>query len=476
MFYPAVVQCLDGELAKSEEDGEKTPQGNCSPSATCEKDTEAHKEETAKSNDQENATDSQDKDCGGMVTSGDHSNWPMEVVVTENPPEPMFVDEAVDSDHISDSQEKVLSPTSDESSGTIKDASLEGEGEGGVDFGASCPLREKEAKSDVVVMDSESPKDGTLSDDGRSDMGSEKGSENSSNNSRQKNEDVQSSSSKVSSNLTPSDQRSSEEAGSSLKESDVATSKGSAMSPQDKLSTSTDSGSESVAAAKVDLLEKLFVPLKVQMCEGDWVNEPRKVMSLPFWQQEAHMSEDVVMHFNLQPLELSAILASDRRRLASMSQPASVSCQLLELLQKDGQGQKQGSRAIQNTSRDTSRDVTQATEDPSTKTGDSVSKVTQLQDSVTCVGSPETATKSGEEPAPVRDSGLLVSSTGAGEAGVDKQLKDKLQSLTSGQQSDSWPGDVIMKEVFLPVDLLGPHLAPDVPDRPQDTKILDDGD
>ena len=59
-----------------------------------------------------------------------------------------------------------------------------------------------------------------------------------------------------------------------------------------------------------------------------------KISRLPFWHQEAEITEEVAMQYNLRPLDVAAILASDRRRLLNMQQPPTVTCQLFELWQE----------------------------------------------------------------------------------------------------------------------------------------------
>ena len=386
----------------------------------------------------------------------------MEVVVTEELLEPVLDETTDEAMNISESLEKVHSPASEGSNSSGK----EGSTEGSAGCPTSCALGVEAGKSALERKDASS-------DDGRSDVGSDKFSENSSNNSRQKNEDAQS----FSSNLTPSEERSTEDARSSMKESEMSTSKGSVMSSNDKMSS--DSGAESASASvctlKPDLLEKLFVPLKVLMSHSDSISQPNKVMTLPFWQQEAHLTEDVAMKFSLKTSDLKTILANDRRRLSKMNQPHKVNCQLLELLQEmEGQGHKGGS----------SREAWAQGD----ALGGSVARLGESSASAAKFMQPPSfeqsrSSSSSSNAHKVRSTSVSsrdnphfdrkeCTSKSGPAACVEKQILDKLQSMTPGQHMEECPGDIIMNRVFLPIDLVGSQAATGTTDQSQDAEIL----
>ena len=405
--------------------------------------------------------------AGGMLASGGNQmERPMEVVVTEELPEPVVLDETSDDlMNIPETLEKVHSPASEASNSSGK----EGSAEGSAASPTSCTLGVEGSKSALERKDA-------LSDDGRSDVGSDKFSENSSsNNSRQKNEDAQSFSSKGSSNLTPSEERSTEDAGSSMKESEMSTPKGSIMSSNDK--TSSDSGAETASVSactlKSDILEKLFVPLKVRMSHSDSISQPNKVMVLPFWQQEAHMTEEVAMKYNLRPLDLDAVLASDRRRLSEMRQPHKVNCQLLELLQEmDGQSHRGVSNRETSAQGDTSLGLGAEMGEPSSARYMQPPSVEQSKSSFSArkLKGTSMSSKDGPHSDPKEGRGK------SGPACVEKQILETLQSMTPGQHWEDCPGDIIMSKVFLPVDLVGSHTATETTSRSQDAEILDSVD
>ena len=59
---------------------------------------------------------------------------------------------------------------------------------------------------------------------------------------------------------------------------------------------------------------------------------------------------------------------------------------------------------------------------------------------------------------------------------MEKQILDKLQSMTPGQHMEECPGDIIMNKVFLPVDLVGSQAAAGTTDQSQDAEILNSVD
>ena len=528
MFYPE-GRSGDAAHTASEGEGEKTPQQVLSPAGAFESSSSADQEADASGNKDLETTEEKkkqyrDKDCHRMTEDISlledmiTEELPtVEVVMTEAPQHSALEETTSKTAILPETLEKVHSPASEGgSSSSGKDGSAEGEGSASSPSPTPCTLSgEGEGpKSHEGAMETKSPKDGCSSDDGRSDVGSDKGSENSSNNSRPKSEDAQSSSSKVSSNLTPSEERSTEDAGSSLKESDMSTPKGSvASSSNDKMSN--DSGAESTSTPMPDILEKLFTPLKIRMCLGEWGGEgdegvvrPSKVKTLPYWQQEAHLSQKVALQYSLRPTDLASVLANDRRRLASMTQPHDLSCQLLELLHEmEGQGHGKGGLPGNGESSEKPGDssgsaqaessssqlmqppkLSKATSHPLKKSSKShrqhktmsrhASRSAGVSDSPR--GSSDTAKALAGSASTSADPNLSRDAPPSGEAEdrggrrdpacVESQLLDKLHSLTKGQRSEDWPGDIIMNRVFLPVDLVSTST---VSGRAQETEILD---
>lgn len=326
------------------------------------------------------------------------------------------------------------------------------------------PPLSSEGKNDGTAMETnKSPKDsgGSWSDEA-SDKGSDKESENSSNHTH-KAEDEQSFTSKASSSdLTPSDERSTEDASSSLKESDMSTPKGSFVSSNDKLST--DSGAESVPTPKPDFYEKLFVPMKVLMCKSRGVFGGKEKME-PFWQMDAHMSPKISMQYNLTKLSLSTVLDNDRRRLASMCQPRSVKYQLLELLQETDtpKGKVTGAGEV------TEKSGTEI----NTAWGNSKMECDEATPKQLMASRPNVTGAKPDDMRPEVDDSQPRSAPSP--AVVEKQLLEKLKGMTQGHHSDFWPGDIIMNKVFLPSDLSqsGSVPAPEVMNKSLDPEILD---
>ncbi|KAK7485793.1 hypothetical protein BaRGS_00022974, partial [Batillaria attramentaria] len=415
LFYP--------ECTEQEADGERTPCAEDSPPMVSFDLGNAEAEEATNAD------------------SDEQIDKPMEVVLSGDV-QPKLTEESADAmepgtDPVPEVIEKVHSPGSQGSAVSSKEESA-----GGTTSPTPPPSTEG-AKND------KSPKDsgGSWSDEA-SDKGSDKGSENSSNHTH-KALDEQSFTSKMSSSdLTPSDERSTEDASSSLKESDMSTPKGSFASSNDKLST--DSGAESVPTPKQEFFEKLFVPLKVRMCKSGGLDENNRLVSMPFWQTEAHMTKRMIMQYNLIPLDLNTILANDRRRLAGMKQPHRVNCQLLELLQE----------------RDASKAKVAAASEHAAATPEGY--VTE--------GAAATASLNDSAAVPQHPSAKQLQDVRPKSVPVEKQLLDKLQGMTHGRHSELWPGDIIMSQVFLPSELTGSQAAADTTAKSQDTEILDSVD
>ncbi|XP_059176055.1 uncharacterized protein LOC131955795 isoform X2 [Physella acuta] len=179
------------------------------------------------------------------------------------------------------------------------------------------------ANNSPLIKGGSSPKDGSMSGDECS--GSDGGQ-------KAEMEDAQSNCSKVSSDLTPSDDRSNEEAGSSLKESDASTKKmkgvsSVASSNSSNDHTSQEEGSSAVPAKDAeDLIKKLFVPLKVRMTQR------LDVPSNPYWLVEAHLSPCVAMTYKIPTRQLENVLNEDKRKMTDLVQSPMVKQQLLQLL------------------------------------------------------------------------------------------------------------------------------------------------
>ncbi|XP_012944985.1 uncharacterized protein LOC101860455 [Aplysia californica] len=169
-----------------------------------------------------------------------------------------------------------------------------------------------------------SPKDCSLSGD--------EGSSGSDGGQKGEMEDSQSNCSKVSSDMTPSDDRSNEEAGSSLKESDASMKhlKDVSSVASSNSSNETPEIGEAGGAAPVrdieEIFKKLFVPLKVRVREK--LNMPKE----PYWLVEAHLSQRVAMTYKLPSLQLEDVLSEDKKKMSDLVQSATVKQQLLQLL------------------------------------------------------------------------------------------------------------------------------------------------
>lgn len=339
------------------------------------------------------------------------------------------------------------------------------------------PLAESKTAVGTMENNGKSPKDGSWSDEG---------SDNGSSNALQKAievEDAQSSSSKVSSDLTPSEERSMEEAGSSFKESDMSTPKGSFASSNDKMSTDS---SESAPTPRADFFDKLFVSLNVWMCQGSKVFRENTVPTLPFWHLEAHMSKQVEMQYTIAPIDLPTILANDRRRLADMKQPHQVNCQLLELLQ-DAESQKGSAGIGEDNSKPALDKVSEYFEGGSSEIPSTFMKKMDNKASFQHMAPPCKKHSPALESLCIKSKVSLPpsesphgksteSKSGQTPAIVQKQLLEKLQFMTQGKQSDLWPGDIIMNKVSRPVDLGSVHSLPGALTKSQDTEILDSVD
>ena len=203
----------------------------------------------------------------------------------------------------------------------------------------------------LVAKRGSSPKDGSLSGDECS--GSDGGQ-------KIEMEDAQSSCSKESSDLTPSEVRSNEEAGSSLKESDSSlklVKEGPSRSVPSPSSSMDQMVQEEVGRARTEtsvadleeVFQKLFVPLKIRVSHrmsprapsgsagregegGSDARAKRSSQSAPYWLLEAHMSKRVAMTYKVPTRPLEDVLKEDSHRMTDLVQSATVRQQLLQLL------------------------------------------------------------------------------------------------------------------------------------------------
>lgn len=146
-------------------------------------------------------------------------------------------------------------------------------------------------------------------------------------------DDKSDSSSKNSSCLTSSDQRSNEEAGSSLKESDGASKESDSGSKEsDNGSGEENKADQRPVIEKVDYasFHELFIPLTLRMSKKH--EEEHKLAKLPHWRMEAHLTKNIEMNYQLSSKDLSNVLEADRRRMTGLEQPSLVKEQLQVLL------------------------------------------------------------------------------------------------------------------------------------------------
>nr|AWY10929.1 period [Hermissenda crassicornis] len=152
---------------------------------------------------------------------------------------------------------------------------------------------------------------------------------------KQETEDSQSNCSKLSSDITPSDERSNEEAGSSHKESNASeqhlklhspSSSGEQCSPEDDETMDESEMNENWDG----FFQKLFTPLKVLVSRNpDNASMPA---SVPFWQSNAEMTQKVSMTYQIPKRSLEDVLQEDMRKLDRLSQSGTVKQQLVHLL------------------------------------------------------------------------------------------------------------------------------------------------
>lgn len=135
--------------------------------------------------------------------------------------------------------------------------------------------------------------------------------------------------SKASSDLTPSDQRSNEEAGSSMKESDMS-SKDSDNGNRDSSESDMEykrelnTGSSSSKTEEKIPYEKFFVPLKLYFKAAD--------KSVAPWLMETEMNEKIAMEYTVKQKKLEEVLKSDETVMENVQQSQLVVNQFETLL------------------------------------------------------------------------------------------------------------------------------------------------
>lgn len=129
------------------------------------------------------------------------------------------------------------------------------------------------------------------------------------------------------SDMTPSDQRSNNENGSSLKESDGdAMSKKSDSSSSDKHLASSESDSESKGKIIYgDFFDKLFTSL--HMCF------PHSHKNMVPWLADVNFDEEIKMKYHLVTDDQDSVLERDRQQLAMLDEPELVGDQLSALME-----------------------------------------------------------------------------------------------------------------------------------------------
>ncbi|KAL4221654.1 circadian regulation of translation [Mactra antiquata] len=131
------------------------------------------------------------------------------------------------------------------------------------------------------------------------------------------------------SDLTPSDQRSNNENGSSLKESDGdAMSKKSDSSSSDKHLLSSESESETKNRTSEDLFSKLFTSLDICF--------PHIHRDCPPWLLDVEFNDDVKLKYHLEKKETESVLLSDKSQLDDLEEPDLVKAQLNALMEELG--------------------------------------------------------------------------------------------------------------------------------------------
>lgn len=131
------------------------------------------------------------------------------------------------------------------------------------------------------------------------------------------------------SDLTPSDQRSNNENGSSLKESDGdAMSKKSDSSSSDKQLLSSESESETKNKTSEDLFSKLFVNMDICF--------PHLHRDCAPWLLDVEFNDDIKMKYHLETKDAETVLLSDQSQLEDLDEPDLVKAQLNALIEELG--------------------------------------------------------------------------------------------------------------------------------------------
>ncbi|XP_053378985.1 uncharacterized protein LOC123526667 isoform X2 [Mercenaria mercenaria] len=134
-----------------------------------------------------------------------------------------------------------------------------------------------------------------------------------------------------SSNVTPSEHRSSNENGSSLKESDGdAMSKKSDSSSSDKQLLSSESESESKNKCTEDIFDQLFRPLNICF--------PHLHKDKVPWLLDVEFNEEVEMKYHMESKDKESVLRSDLTQLEILDEPEMLKAQFNALMEELGQG------------------------------------------------------------------------------------------------------------------------------------------
>ena len=133
--------------------------------------------------------------------------------------------------------------------------------------------------------------------------------------------DIESHCSKSSSDLTPSDERSSGEAGSSLKESDATSSKGSVDESKDSSESDVDVSN----STKKDNYHMFFVIPPILFVDH---------AKTPFWCRNCEMSRVVEMDYTVKPKDSDKHLEKDMRSMKNVVQPDLVKTQMGYMLEE----------------------------------------------------------------------------------------------------------------------------------------------
>ncbi|CAI9720318.1 Hypothetical predicted protein [Octopus vulgaris] len=190
-----------------------------------------------------------------------------------------------------------------------------------------------EEETEIIVFEARDVKDKNVPNEkteAKTESGKDKEQQNSEKTESSDNDDDNSeSSSKNSSYLTTSDQRSNEEAGSSLKESDGASKESDSGSKESDNGSGEESKPTLMEKADYNCFSELFVPLSLRVPKRETDNRPSKQ---PHWLMKADFNENIKMGYHISSKELDSILESDSRRMVNLTQSSMVHEQLQTLL------------------------------------------------------------------------------------------------------------------------------------------------